>query len=254
MARKSCGGLPKLPVGGLSPKAIDLRGQQFGQLRVKSYHHSARGYLYWTCICSCGKHTVACSQGLRAGRVRSCGCLKRALLSKRSRLDLTGRVFNKLTVLRYLYTSRNGHAVWRCRCQCGTVCSVAGSDLRSAHVKSCGCFRRAFAEARKGRNHPCWNAKLDQESRDKRRFGSPTQLHFKRVAKLARIRDSNSCVVCGRSKCILHAHHLEPWAYSPSLRYNPANLITLCEDCHYQFHALYGRDCDLDDFTEFMKN
>lgn len=231
----------------------DLAGRKFGRLTVKGYHHTARSYAYWACDCICGARVVVSSQGLLAGRARSCGCLRRELASKRSRHSIAGRKFGRLTALKYVRTSRNGHALWECRCECGGTCEVNGHDLQNGHIKSCGCFRRDLASSHKGSRHPSWNADLDQESRNKRRRGSPTQLQFSRVALAVRRRDFNTCVVCGCSGCMLHIHHLEPWAHAPALRYDTANLVTLCRDCHDQFHQLYGKDCDLDDFIDFMK-
>lgn len=44
-------------------------------------------------------------------------------------------------------------------------------------------------------------------------------------------RDNNKCMLClGNDK--LHVHHILTWGRHPSLRFNPENLITLCEGCH----------------------
>lgn len=44
-----------------------------------------------------------------------------------------------------------------------------------------------------------------------------------------------------------------PWKANGELRYDPNNLATLCQACHVQFHYLYGRDADLDDFEDYLK-
>jgi len=53
------------------------------------------------------------------------------------RIDLTGIVFDRLTVLRK-DDARTGY--WLCRCQCGT--SIRGQSLHCGMTKSCGCLRR----------------------------------------------------------------------------------------------------------------
>ena len=55
-------------------------------------------------------------------------------------IDLTGRKFGRLTVLR---RGRNcgASAGWICECDCGTIRNVSGSHLRNGHTKSCGCYK-----------------------------------------------------------------------------------------------------------------
>lgn len=55
--------------------------------------------------------------------------------------DLSNRAFGRLTVLEYLHTE-HAHAIWRCRCECGTEIEARGQQLVSGRVVSCGCFRR----------------------------------------------------------------------------------------------------------------
>ena len=54
-------------------------------------------------------------------------------------------------------------------------------------------------------------------------------------------RDGFKCARCGAAKKglrSLHAHHLRPWAGNAALRFDPANLITLCRKCHEWVHSL----------------
>ena len=55
--------------------------------------------------------------------------------------DLTGQKFGRLTVLERA-ENKGKHTAWRCRCDCGKFCVVTGHDLKNAHTKSCGCFKR----------------------------------------------------------------------------------------------------------------
>jgi len=47
-------------------------------------------------------------------------------------------------------------------------------------------------------------------------------------------RDQYTCQACARTEhsSRLHAHHIVPHKGDMSLFWNPANLMTLCEDCH----------------------
>jgi hypothetical protein len=53
--------------------------------------------------------------------------------------DLTGRTFGRLTVLERS-GSRHKHAVWRCRCACGSMVDAVSNHLLSGKKKSCGCL------------------------------------------------------------------------------------------------------------------
>ena len=54
-------------------------------------------------------------------------------------IDLTGKRFNKLTVLKRVPTD-NGVTRWECACDCGNTTIVRGSNLKNGSVKSCGCL------------------------------------------------------------------------------------------------------------------
>lgn len=54
-------------------------------------------------------------------------------------IDLTGRNFGKLTVLELTEKRANKSAVWRCRCDCGTLCEISYPQLIRGIVTDCGC-------------------------------------------------------------------------------------------------------------------
>ncbi len=56
-------------------------------------------------------------------------------------IDLTGKRFGMLSVERYSKTTKSGHAVWICKCDCGNVKEIEGRKLRSGETKACGCQR-----------------------------------------------------------------------------------------------------------------
>ena len=66
-------------------------------------------------------------------------------------LDLTGRVFHRLTVLRGP-VRRTGitrpRRYWMCRCECGTERAISAQLLTNGKIKSCGCLNRELAVAR----------------------------------------------------------------------------------------------------------
>ena len=61
--------------------------------------------------------------------------------------DITGEKFGRLTVVDYA-GNKNGRAMWRCSCECGSEFITNGKDLRMGKVKSCGCSRREHCSER----------------------------------------------------------------------------------------------------------
>ena len=81
-------------------------------------------------------------------------------------INLAGMTFNRLTVIERDKTviSKGKKGVYLfCKCQCGTIVSVASGNLKSGGVKSCGCLRNITY---KTINHPieysAWRAMISR--------------------------------------------------------------------------------------------
>lgn len=57
-------------------------------------------------------------------------------------IDLTGKRFGRLTVLRRTGTTTYGQPQWLCRCDCGAEVTPFGNSLRAGLTQSCGCLHR----------------------------------------------------------------------------------------------------------------
>lgn len=57
------------------------------------------------------------------------------------RVDLTGLVFNHLTVLSRSEVRKGTRLPWICLCKCGNIVDVIGNDIVTGHTKSCGCIK-----------------------------------------------------------------------------------------------------------------
>jgi hypothetical protein len=55
-------------------------------------------------------------------------------------IDITGRVFSRLTVLSSAGQDKNHNSMWNCICTCGTQIVVQGNRLQRNHTRSCGCL------------------------------------------------------------------------------------------------------------------
>jgi hypothetical protein len=55
-------------------------------------------------------------------------------------IDLTGRVFGRLTALELDAENPKKGTFWICRCSCGNIKSVLAPHLKNGNTKSCGCI------------------------------------------------------------------------------------------------------------------
>ena len=54
--------------------------------------------------------------------------------------DLTGQKFGRLTVLKYIKSTKTGKPIWLCECDCGNKKEILGESLLSGNTRSCGCI------------------------------------------------------------------------------------------------------------------
>lgn len=59
-------------------------------------------------------------------------------------IDLTGKVFGKLTVVSQAPKLKPKIARWHCKCSCGGSSTVDGRHLREGKIHSCGCAQSAW--------------------------------------------------------------------------------------------------------------
>ena len=145
---KSCGCLWKEEISKTNTR--DLTGQTFGRLIVLFRNGSTKeGKDIWHCKCTCGNECDVIGTSLTKQYTQSCGCL--SLEAKKNNvIDLTGKTFDRLTVVYRTGTDKNGQATWMCSCICGNKIEVAGTLLINKKIRSCGCMRsRGNAEIEK---------------------------------------------------------------------------------------------------------
>lgn len=54
--------------------------------------------------------------------------------------DLTGKTFNRLSVIERVYNGNSKKTYWKCRCICGKEVIVESSKIKGGYTKSCGCL------------------------------------------------------------------------------------------------------------------
>lgn len=124
----------------------DLTGERFGKLTVLGKTGGRKNnYVVWRtcwlCRCVCGREKSATAHDLKAGKVKSCGCLTYEY--GHNRLDIAGERFGRLTAL-YPTKKRDarGSVFWHCRCDCGNETDVSAAGLTGGNYLSCGCLKK----------------------------------------------------------------------------------------------------------------
>ena len=220
-------------------KIKDLSGQRFGKLVVLNYTDKrSGGSVIWRCKCDCGNHTEVASDSLSSGMTKSCGCLWSE--------NLEGKRFGKLLVTERTSTRSGREVVWKCLCDCGNYTDVVTGALNYGKTNSCGCLRK-----RRGQDNPNYNPNLTDEERIRIR-GHVSVLWSQQVME----RDNYTCQICGDSPSgKLNAHHLNGWNAFPEQRFDLDNGVTLCTDCHKEFHSQYGYgDNTREQFDEYAES
>ena len=93
-----------------------------------------------------------------------------------------------------------------------------------------------MSESHKGEKACNWQGGITPENL---RIRHSIEFSLWREAVFAR--DNFTCQKCGIKGVYLHPHHILNFAEYPELRFAIDNGITLCKDCHMEFHNKYGR-------------
>lgn len=101
----------------------------------------------WLCRCVCGTEKLLAETRLvrTNNKVKSCGCKKSELISKKNSRNLIDKQFGRLLVIERVGTDKNRHVLWKCLCHCGNYKTLNSNHLTRTKdsVKSCGnCINR----------------------------------------------------------------------------------------------------------------
>ena len=121
------------------------------------------------------------------------------------------------------------------------ICGKAFSRIWKDHKAHDGLIycKNCSGRLRSGEKAYNWNPSLTKEDRVIGRDTSDNKDFIRRVMA----RDHYTCKVCGKTKDeeSLQVHHLNGYNWCVDGRTDDNNGITLCIDCHYNFHSIYGR-------------
>ncbi len=96
---------------------------------------------------------------------------------------------------------------------------------------------------------PNYNPNLEAELRKRRNYDGKIINWRKQVF----IRDDYTCWKCGKKGGYKNAHHINPYHKNKELRYDVNNGITLCKECHIEYHSKYKKsNCNKETLKEFI--
>jgi len=177
--------------------------------------------------CDCENEKFIKMSKIKSGEQTSCGTKCKLWLK-----DITGQKFHFLTVLKEI-DRKDGIRMFLCQCECGEKIEKRMSKLTGGYTKFCGhsCILQ------RGENHGSWNPNISMEDRLKGRDYWEYNQWRTDVYK----RDKFTCQCCGkRGGGNISAHHKDGYHWCVERRIDITNGVTLCEECHNNFHQNYG--------------
>lgn len=176
-------------------------------------------------------------------------------------IDLAGKRFGRLIVLRLSAKKRHNKLVWVCVCDCGTEKEIKGGDLRSNKTRSCGCFmKECVSRRRKGKPPKCQLPEgfgaMRAVIRAYQRGAKQRNLEWTLTQAECLSLFSADCFYCGAppSNCKGGGRYNGEFVYSGidridnSLGYSPSNTVPCCWMCNGA-----KKDVGLDYFLQWAK-
>lgn len=204
-------------------------------------------------ICLCGKKDFKALANFMGGQ-RCKSCAQETIANKlRTPYEEVKQYFEdhgcELLSTEFIHSN----APLEYRCVCGEESTtVLGRFKYSAHKRCFKCAAKLGAEKTKGDKHPNWRHDLTEEERISRRLSYENKTWRSAVYE----RDNYQCQCClinGNGN--LNAHHKDGYNWCIDRRYDIENGITLCSDCHTEFHVTYGYgDNTEEQWDEFYNN
>ena len=227
---------------------IDLTGKKFGRLTVIKRIFNQKKGTYWLCQCDCGNTKEVYGRDLKNGTIKSCGCLRKEILSKTKTIDLTGKKFGRLTVLKKsnIKNNSNRDVYWDCLCECGNRVSVNGNHLRNGKSLSCGCLK-SKGEFKISKILEQNNIKFIKEFSFKNLLSNKENLLRFDFA----IIDENNNIICLIE--YQGEHHYDDNSYYPSLKENDNIKRKFCKENNIKLVEISYKDYNLIDLS-YLKN
>lgn len=235
----------------LSYEEIKKRVEKKGvRLISEQYEGEAKPILVQ---CQCGTKVQTTYASIRgAGRSGVYRCKECAKVYSRNRLRISysdiKKTFeeNNCVLLTTEKEYKNVRSTVKYIARCGHLCETSFESYKNSKYKMCfDCTKEKYS----GENSYNWKGGYDSEKIKFRKSYA-----FKQWVKAIYKRDGYVCQKCGQVGGKLNAHHLNGYNWDIENRLNINNGVALCENCHDNFHNMYGRGNNTkEQFEEWIK-
>ena len=228
-------------------------GKTFGRLTViKEVDRDKYYNRVWLCTCSCGNETRVITARLNNKTTKSCGCLNVDKIKIRNAAllkDLTGMVFERLTVISKHGRNDKGYITWLCKCECGNEIISIGGNLRKGTTKSCGCLHRDRIRL------PDGEASLNTIIRNTKKNAKLRGYVWDLTKEQVRYLTKQNCYYCGvePKQVLKHPNHNGDYIYNGIDRidntkgYTSDNVVPCCGHCNWA-----KKDLAVEDFIAWV--
>lgn len=161
-----------------------------------------------------------------------------------TKVDLTGRKFYNLTVIREVPSPIGDVLVWwLCRCKCGKETKVPSARLVSSKTKSCGCWRVEINCIKRGNQNPALNQLLVSY----KKHGKNKDREFTLTREECECLFQGLCEYCGAPPSnVFRTHKQTPYFYKyngidridSSKGYVKGNVVSCCRTCNIAKHTM----------------
>lgn len=126
----------------------------------------------------------------------------------------------------------------KCDC-CKSDKQIANNSYKRNINKNCGkyyCHSCTMKLFNSGENNNLWNPNKTDEEREQER-NTPEYVEFiRRIIT----RDNYTCQCCGKQGIKIEVHHMDGYNWCVEKRMEETNCLSLCVNCHTNFHSTYG--------------
>jgi 5-methylcytosine-specific restriction endonuclease McrA len=196
-------------------------------------------------VCSCGSHAeISWYQAFHSGtNCGNCRSLRIGDIKRKYSLDDVRELFAEQGKLLLETEFKNSLSPMRYICKCG---NESHTNLNN-FFKGKDCYQC--------RNEKISELMKDPEITDEERALRRTLRENKSWRLEVYERDNYTCQCCGKRGTKLNAHHVFNFADNPDVRTSADNGVTLCINCHKDFHKQYGvRNTDDKQLSEFLSS
>jgi hypothetical protein len=223
-------------------KKIKKEFESQGCILLSNEYVNAWQHLKYICIC--GNESVIQYANFRKG-VRCKGCNNKRKYNEENMKKIMEESNCK-------YISQNGTdsntSYVKFICHCGRI-SEKGIRYFIKNKRCNDCSHESFVEKVSGENSVNWNKDITKEEREELRDFPEYEKWRIDVFK----RDNYTCKCCGIKGHKINAHHKDGYHWNKERRLDLSNGVTLCEECHKDFHKQCGiRNNTEEQFEEWI--